>query len=203
VSQKKIAIVMATGIEANPFIEGLNLKLIQEKPFKVFSDDFYYLIISGIGKANSAMATEFLYLKFDVLKFFNLGAAGSVVENVNLGDIFLIDKLFEPDRPNFKGNLRKSSPEIFDGFATATLATSDRAVVSNDDRMETAKFAELVDMEGAGFLQACKRFSLLGYIFKIVTDVPGMEKDSDIILNIRKTANNLYLFFNDKLLPFF
>ena len=52
-----IGIVMATMLEAEPLIESLKLSKIEDKPFMLFQSTEHILVISGIGKANAAMAT--------------------------------------------------------------------------------------------------------------------------------------------------
>ena len=63
--QKKpvICLVMATLLEAKPFVKGLSLKRISSKPFPVYSGGNITAVISGIGKANAAMATAYACLE--------------------------------------------------------------------------------------------------------------------------------------------
>ncbi|MCP4673293.1 MAG: 5'-methylthioadenosine/S-adenosylhomocysteine nucleosidase, partial [Desulfobacula sp.] len=53
------AVIMATMIEAKPFVSGLGLDQIHKKPFLVFKNEKFILLICGIGKANAAMGTAF------------------------------------------------------------------------------------------------------------------------------------------------
>ena len=51
------AIVMATMFEAKPFIESIPLEQVEKNPFSLYKNNNTFLILSGIGKANAAMAT--------------------------------------------------------------------------------------------------------------------------------------------------
>jgi hypothetical protein len=58
---KKTGIVMATMLEASPFIKGLALKKIADKPFPVYSSDNLLLIVSGIGRFMPLLLLQCLF----------------------------------------------------------------------------------------------------------------------------------------------
>ncbi|MFC1669803.1 hypothetical protein ACFL20_05370 [Spirochaetota bacterium] len=196
---KKLALVLATDFEAKPFIKGFSLKKIEDGPFLIYGINEIYLIISGIGKVNSSIAASYLIVEHGITHLFNLGACGSTNREYGVGDILHINRVLDYDRPkllNMKPRFIK--PHIITGFRTAGLSTQDRPVIGGDDRKKIGQYAELVDMEGAGFLQACKVFSKKSYLFKIVTDTPEHQKNLDIIMNIKRTAPVMYKFFKDE-----
>jgi adenosylhomocysteine nucleosidase len=195
----KIGIVMATMIEARPFIEKMCLELKSNKPFPVYNKENFFLIISGIGKACSASAVTHMINLHDVNILFNPGAAGSLNEKFQIGDILHINKIFEPDRPYISGGKRFLVPDIMDGFPAASLSTQDRPMVTDSDRDAAGKDADLADMEGASFIQICRLYKKKGYLFKIVTDVPGNDSNKDIIKSVKDTAVILCDFFKDKI----
>ena len=92
-------IIIATSLEAEPFIKALKMREIEDRPFPVYGCDNIFLSISGIGKANAAMATAYMCSKFDPKWIMNLGAAGATQASRELGDIYHIEKVIEPDRP--------------------------------------------------------------------------------------------------------
>jgi len=117
--------VMATLLEAKPFVLGMSLKQTRNAPFRVFQNDNVLLIISGIGKANAAMATAYCCQKYTPACICNLGAAGAAGVGHSLGEIFHIDEIIEYDRPELKsGKPYIHKPDTIDGFRTAKLATS-------------------------------------------------------------------------------
>ena len=130
---EKFGIVMATMLEAAPFIDGLNLTQEERNPFNLFKNNKIFLIISGIGKTNSALAASHLIHKYKLELLFNLGAAGALDKTHNLFDIVQVNKIIEFDRIDMKnGGKMEFIPDIFINFQNATLATQDRPTMAGD-----------------------------------------------------------------------
>ena len=197
-----IAIVMATMLEAKPFVDGMSLKEIETTPFKLFSNGRTRLIISGIGKSNAAMAATYLCLNFNPVCVCNLGAAGATHFSHPPGKIFHITKVFEHDRPDFKsGSPHIHTPHTLEHFQTEKLATADKAVLAPDERKRISADAGLVDMEGAAVIQACRKFQTKCVLFKFVSDTPDHTRNEDIVSNIRLYRAQFYTFFATVVLP--
>jgi len=193
---------MATMLEAKPFVLGLSLKQTRKIPFRLFQNDRFLLIISGIGKANAAMATAYICLKYKPSCICNLGAAGTTNIRYDLGEIFHIQKIVETDRPDLKtGKPCVHKPDLLAGFDTTILATSDRAVLNPKERKAMSKTADLIDMEGASVVQACRTFHEKCYLFKFVSDTPDHTRDQDIVDHIRRYRKTFYDFFTDSVKP--
>ena len=174
----------------------MSLKKYGEKPFPIYKKDNLLLVISGIGKANAAMASAYCCREFNPSCICNLGAAGAVGFFHPLGEIFHITKIFEHDRPKLTSDKPMVyKPHVLDGFQNATLSTSDRAITDPEERMEISRFADLVDMEGAAVVQACRIFETKCYLFKFVSDTPEHTDDGDIIKHIRTYRGSFYDFF--------
>ncbi len=196
-----IGLVFATLMEAAPFVNGLSLSLIEEKPFSIYSNEKILLVISGIGKANAAIATSYLTWKYDSRCMFNIGASGATRNNRNVGDIFHIDSVIEYDRPRISdGKMRIKKPDLLEGFDTTSLATQDHAILSSTERETISEFADLVDMEGASFIHACRLFMVKCYLFKIVSDTPEHNTGLEIMENIKLIGDSLYEFFQENIL---
>jgi len=196
------AIVMATMLEAKPFVLGMSLKQSHKKPFSVFQNDNIFLIISGIGKANAAMATGYSCYKCKPTCICNLGAAGATDFSHPLGEIFHINKILEYDRHELTTKRPYiHHPDILNGFQTATLSTSDMAVLDPDKRKKISMNADLIDMEGASVAQACRKFNTKCFIFKFVSDTPDHARDKDIVRNIRLHRSFFYEFFIRSVIP--
>jgi len=196
------AIVMATMLEAKPFVLGMSLKQSRKKPFSIFQNDNIFLIISGIGKANAAMATGYSCYKCKPTCICNLGAAGATDFSHPLGEIFHINKIVEYDRHELTTRrLCIHNPDILNGFQTATLSTSDMAVLDPDERKKISMNANLIDMEGASVAQACRKFNTKCFIFKFVSDTPDHARDKDIVENIRLHRSFFYEFFIRSVMP--
>ena len=195
-------IVMAAMLEAKPFVLGLSLNQRRKKPFAVFQSDHIFLIISGVGKANAAMATGYSCDKYHPACICNLGAAGATDVSHPLGEIFHINKIVEHDRHEL--TTRKPcihNPDILNGFQTATLSTSDMAVLAPDERKKISMNADLIDMEGASVVQACRKFNTKCFIFKFVSDTPDHARNEDIVENIRLHRSFFFEFFIRSVMP--
>jgi adenosylhomocysteine nucleosidase len=196
------AIVMATMLEAKPFVLGMSLTQIRKKPFAVFQNDNVFLIISGIGKANAAMATGYLCHTCHPDRVCNLGAAGAADFSHPLGEIFHITEIVEYDRHELTTKRPFiHHPDILNGFQTARLSTSDMAVLDPEKRKKISMDADLIDMEGASVAQACRRFDTKCFMFKFVSDTPDHAKDQEIVKNIRQHRSFFYEFFIRSVLP--
>jgi len=195
-------IVMATMLEAKPFVSGMSLRQTRKIPFRLYQNNDILLIISGIGKANAAMATAYTCLKFKPAWILNLGAAGATHSGYDLGEIFHIQKIVEPDRPDLKtGKPCVHQPDLLKGFKTTILATSDRAVLDPKERKAISVSADLIDMEGASVVQASRTFRKNCYLFKFVSDTPDHIRDQDIVDHIRDYRRKFYEFFTEAIKP--
>jgi len=189
-------IVMATMMEAKPFVLGMALEEKQKQPFRLFGKDTLVLAVSGIGKANAAMATAWCCERFTPVCVFNLGAAGASGPSHALGEIFHISRIVEYDRPRLiTGEPTVHRPRVLDGFPTATLSTSDRAILDPEERRAVSRIADLIDMEGAAVVQACDLFDTSCCVFKFISDTPVHTEDEDVITNIRRYRTPFFEFF--------
>ncbi len=193
-----VGLIMATELEAAPYIEGLALTELAAEPFPVYQGERSRLIISGIGKANAAMACAYLVQQHEPGCILNLGAAGATDGRATLGESYHVTRVIEPDRPHLRtGTPFEHVPDILEGLPAATLATQDQPVKDPAHRAAVALQAELVDMEGASVVQTARRFRVPCYLFKFVSDSPAHTKSSEIETNIRKYRQASYAFFND------
>jgi adenosylhomocysteine nucleosidase len=194
-------IVIATMLEAKSLIDGMALSVLEEKPFRVFGNAEYLLIISGIGKVNAGVATGYLAAKFGVPVFLNVGAAGALSEQCNFGDIYHIVDVIEPDSEMvLLKTARTAKADMLKGFAMATLATQDVPVINPETRKRLSALADLADMEGAAVLQAAKKFGARCYLFKIVSDTAEHCDDRRIVENIKMLGTALRDFVIEKIL---
>jgi adenosylhomocysteine nucleosidase len=195
-------LVMATYLEAQPFVKGLGLMRIEKRPFRIYSNGSLFLVLSGIGKANAAMATSYVIWKFGCQRIINAGAAGSTGQLCDIGDIYHIEKVIEYDRPKMPfGGKRIFIPDALPGFNPATLATQDRPVLALSRRKKISPFAELVDMEGASVVYASRLFQARCYLFKIVSDTVEHTSGVDILFNIKRFRKKLFEFFCEDVFP--
>lgn len=176
---KNILFCVACLPEAIPIIDYYGLhKSSLFHHFRIFHNDHIFLIISGIGKINAAIALTYILSQQSIPTFsllINVGIAGSW--QYRCGDCFVIDKIIETasGRQFFLG------PTKFNLLSKAELYTYDKPVLDGSQKKG------VVDMEGSGFYQAATLMANSAQImvFKVVSD--KLEK----IAAIKQTAPKL------------
>ncbi len=152
-------IVTALISEAQPIIEFLNLTKKEDKNFPIFTNHNTMLIVSGIGKINSAIAVT--YIK-PTNKIINIGICGSSTHEI--GNLYKIKKIID-----------KNSQKVVHLNPNGETLTCVDTPQNNPSLFKNT----LVDMESFGFFQAARKFvdkeNIL--LYKIVSD-----KISDTIL---------------------
>ncbi|MCX5814730.1 MAG: hypothetical protein NTX75_00610 [Proteobacteria bacterium] len=197
-----IGVIMATMLEADPFISLLALQERETGPFRLYGNERMRLIISGIGKTNAAMASTYLIRTFEPKCLCNLGAAGATDSQCLPGECYHISRVMEPDRPDLKTGIPcRHLPDMLDSFPAAILATQDRPIRRSSERRRIAPYAQLVDMEGAAIVQTCRCFHVKCYLFKFVSDTPDHHMSSDIIRNIELYRDSFAWYFSNSVLP--
>ncbi len=193
-----IAIIMATLLEAEPLIEALALQKDEDRPCPTFMSEDIVILISGMGKANAAMATTCACLRFMPKLICNLGAAGALKETLPLGSIHQIGKVIEPDRPELlNSKLHVFIPRTLPDFPNAVLATHDRPIKTLEERRATAIHADLCDMEGAAVAQTAENFGVPCLLFKFVSDTPHPGEQKNIVNRIKDLRTPFCHFFLD------
>ncbi len=199
---QEICLITATLVEAEPFIKIFDMKELEKKPFGIYGSGDILLGIAGIGKANAAMGTAYCCMKYQPACIINTGAAGAVDERYQVGSIFQVEKIIEPDRPHLRSNTPwVQTPDTIDGFSNAALATQDKPINDIETFRELSAVADLVDMEGASVLQAARRFGIKCLLFKFVSDTPLHAGKSLIVENIREHVRPFCEFTSDTVIP--
>ncbi|MCF8028378.1 MAG: hypothetical protein K9K81_08430 [Desulfobacteraceae bacterium] len=197
----RIGLIMATYIEAKPFVEKTNWLGSEKKPFPVYYGNRVILVVSGMGKANAAAACAWLCVRESVKSIVNTGAAGANQQGLPLGGIHHISEALETDRRHFQTNAPFChKPSVLEGFSTLRLATREEAVIDPDQRRQTAAIAELSDMEGAAVVQIANKFEIPCFLFKFVSDTPEDTQGSRIVANIRQYRDLNFDFFTQTLM---
>ncbi|MBQ7308280.1 MAG: 5'-methylthioadenosine/S-adenosylhomocysteine nucleosidase [Clostridia bacterium] len=190
-----IAIVVAMNKEAKHFIE----KMTDLKIKKALNKDIYFgkfngkecvLMISGIGKVNSALTTQYLIDNYKPEFLLNFGTTGAIDSNMKVGDIYICKKAIQFDFDLSEidncevGYMEEYDTKFFDcdneylkrENAIGVLATSDRF----SDNQQDIDFlrsigCNLKDMEGGAIFQVCKANNTKLLMIKAVSDVANDE----------------------------
>ena len=207
-----IGAIVAMEKEAKYFIEKLsNLKITTYLGKRVYQGEInnkeITLIISGIGKVNSAMSTQFLIDKYNVDYVLNFGTCGGLDENFNVGDIFIVKSavqydfdLTEIDKCEL-GYMEEYDCVFFDckndflaqDNAVGCLGTAD--LFSEDiNKINKLKSmgCNLKDMEGGAIFQVCKANDKPLLMIKGVSDVFGKKSMIDqYLINVKIVSKKL------------
>lgn len=143
------------------------------------------LYVAGIGKVNAAAATQKAICE-GADEIWNAGLCGGFGDDVEVGDIFTVDRAVEYDFDLAKLNgTRVGQLNEYDtpylsfapvkGLPARTLATGDHFNDSETDYALITKElgASLRDMEGAAIAHVCKREGVRCHAVKCVTNVAG------------------------------
>jgi len=157
-----IYIVCALQCEAKPIIEKYKLSLIPDKAFRIFQGKKMRVLISGIGKIETAAAMAYLYaLDGEQISatWLNIGVVGH--RFLELGSLFNINKVTEETTGVnwYPARLRP-------------LDMPSHHVLTVDTVSENYPSDALYDMEASAFMLTALRFSSvdLVQVLKIVSD---------------------------------
>jgi adenosylhomocysteine nucleosidase len=197
-----VAIIMATRLEAEPFLDVFRLVQRETTPCPLYGDGQILLAVSGIGKTNAAIATTYCCSVFHPSWVLNPGAAGATGANCGRGAIFHVTRVFEPDRPHFRSHKPyEHVPHRLVGFDEATMATQDRPVIDQEGRKQISGYASLADMEGAAVVQTARRFGTPCVLFKFVSDTPDDLDTHGIIDYIQDRGKAFSRFIAERVIP--
>ena len=181
--------VVALKEEAQIILDEYNMDFLSEFTlFPVFRNfnKTRWLVLSGIGRHNSAAATTYLYLISNASRstsWINLGIVGS--GKGNYGELCLVNKITDNSSSNtYPATMPKAA------FNKMKLFTSDIPILNYTSH-------ELIDMEGSAFYDITNKFSGREFIclIKVISDGPANNiKDLNkfkIIELIKSNINNI------------
>lgn len=199
---KKIGIIFAMNEELIELKKYLNI----EKEYNIFDLTFYeskinendvVLVQSGVGKVNAARCAQILIDNIKVDYIFNIGVAGGVSENLNVGDIVIGEKLVQHDFDITAFNHEKGyipnvgvyidSDEYLLKVAQNIISKSNintlTGVIASGDifctdymmskKINTKFNALCVEMEGASIAQVCYLSHIPFLIIRSTSDTPN------------------------------
>ena len=214
-----IGLVVALSSEAKSVID--NIKIEKEYDLcgkKVvegeFNNEKVVLIISSIGKVNSALSTQYLIDKYSPKYIINFGTCGGVNKSVEKLNYYLANKCAQYDFDLsqlddvpvgfiqdynlvfFPANLPINST-----FKVTTLASSDRFTCKDEDvKLVNDMGASICDMEGGAIAQVCLTNGVPLYVLKGITDVSGSGTAPEQFYENLKTVCNGFAIQLEKLI---
>lgn len=211
----KIGLVVAMEEEARNIYSrlGRNIGVSEEHGFKVSkymnNNKMLYLIGSGIGELNAALATQYLITTYNVDYIINFGVVGSFKAQYKSLDIVLVDKIahydfslntldensygkypFQRDNAWFKTDrtLIEKAKDIAPELPLVSIATGDKFVANMELRNWIIdKFdADICDMESMGIYYAAMRYNVPCLFIKAVSD----SADDSAPVSFEKVVEN-------------
>lgn len=152
--------MVALPAEARMLLDSYGFSRLTDKPFPLYHSDKHsmHLVISGMGKINSAAATAWLGAQLSPQRIWiNLGIAGH--KKAPIGSGYWVDKIVDDATANCY------YPTILFPWRTTAVRCYDKAQTDYPA-------ASLVDMESSGFFPTASLFTHqeLVHLYKLVTD---------------------------------
>lgn len=199
----KIGILFAMNEELNALKKHLKIN----KTNKIYELEFFegtientecVLVECGIGKVNAARCTQVLIDNYDLDYIFNIGVAGGVSNDLQVGDIVVGEKLVQHDFditafnhekgyiPNLGGKFIDSCSELIELSKKSSLPVKYGVIASGDifctdvnmSNKINSKFNALcVEMESAAVAQVCYLCKVPFLIIRSISDVPNNENN--------------------------
>ena len=182
-SNMSIRWVVALKVEAEIILDEYNMNFDPEFTlFQVFRnfEKTRWLILSGVGRHNSAAATTYLYMISKASRstcWINLGIAGS--GKGHYGDLCLVNKISNNDSSN---TYPATMPKVT--FHKMNLFTTDVPLIDYS-------LHELIDMEGSAFYDITNKLSGREFIclMKVISDGPNNDIEDLNKFKIRELIN--------------
>ena len=180
------------------------------------NDTDLVVVRSGIGKVNAAMCTQILIDRFEVKAIINIGVAGAIADDLEIGDIVLSTKLIEHDFDvtafgHNKGVIPRMDSSIFIADDKLIDMASDAAkdlkdvyvkkgiVVSGDvfvssselkDALQTEFNADCAEMEGAAIAHVCMLNKMPFLVIRAMSDKANGEAPGNFDEFVFEAAKN-------------
>jgi nucleoside phosphorylase len=153
-----IGIVCAIKQEAIGIVDRFCLKVVENEPFLIYQNRDFKLIVSGVGKLKSAIATTYLLSTTKCTKIINIGFCADSKGGV-IGSAFGIKKVVD-----FATNKRY--------FSDYCYPFEIKDIITVDKPLEYPIKDNLIDMESSGFFEASFKFLPANKIalIKVVSD---------------------------------
>ena len=171
------------------------------------------LVRCGIGKVNAARTTQILTDKFNIKSIINVGSAGGLNNNLEIGDIIIAKELVQHDFDitpfghekgyiTDTGKFFKCDEELINTFKnikiegikimTGIIASGD--IFCTDEYMKKKireKFnADCCEMEGAAIAQVCYLNKVPFLAIRAVSDIPNGKNYIDFDKFIKLASKN-------------
>lgn len=196
-------------------VKNISIKIIYDLEFLtgVINKSNIILVKSGVGKVNASRTTQILIDKFDVDYVLNVGSAGSVNDELNIGDVIVAREVVQHDFdvtafgrdkgfiPGV-GKYFQSNEILFDklinlnisniNLKSGVIASGDQ-FITNIDLKNSIAFefnADCVEMEGGAVAQVCQMAGKPFCIIRSISDKPNGSNHIDFNEFLKLASEN-------------
>lgn len=215
---KKLGIIVAEVEEYDAVItilESIKCKKIYGLNFTIGSINSLNIVLvrSGVGKVNAARTTQILIDNFDIDYVLNVGSAGSVNDELNIGDVIVskevvqhdfdvtafgrdkgfipgVGKYFQSDEILFDKLINLNISNI--NLKSGVIASGDQ-FITNIDLKNSIAFefnADCVEMEGGAVAQVCQMAGKPFCIIRSISDKPNGSNHIDFNEFLKLASEN-------------
>lgn len=187
-----IGTVFATLREAKPFLERLGIKLSKTTKLPYFKSHVInnkkiIICISGIGINSASKCIKYIIEEYDPGEIINIGICGMLNDKLKLKSIYIVsESVFWPDTD--KGSFICNNSKL-KNLECVKLATCKKPVFDYKLKNEIAKYADIVDMEGACIAEICNKNKIPCTILKGISDTAQKGQEKILFNNIDFVAN--------------
>lgn len=173
----------------------------------------FLLVRGGVGKVNAARVCQIITDKFDLDFIINVGSAGGLNENLNIGDIVIGEKLvqhdfdvtsfgrekgFIPETGKFfesdKNLLEKCKKIKIDNqkIVKGIIASGDIFLTDTNlkEKIKQNFNADCVEMEGAAIAQVCTLNKIPFLVIRSISDIPNGRNEIDFSEYLKFASKN-------------
>ncbi len=182
------------------------------------------IIKSGVGKVNAARATQILIYEYQLIYIVNVGVAGAVNDNLQIGDVVISEKIIQHDFDiTAFGHSKGYVPQVGNNIsADEKLLLEFKKDIDNSlDKMFNIKFgvvasgdifctklemknkifqkfdADVVDMECAAIAQVCFLEKMPFIAIRSVSDIPNEKNVTTYNENLKLAAKRCSIVLKD------
>ena len=196
-------------------LEKINIKKIYDLEFVlgIINNVNIVLVKSGVGKVNAARTTQILIDNFDIDFILNVGSAGSINDELDIGDVIVASKVVQHDFDlTAFGREKVFIPDVGKYFIcnevfvnklinlnianiklkSGVVASGDQFIVDDKvkDNIVYEFGADCVEMEGAAVAQVCYMSNKPFCIIRSISDKPNGNNHIDFNEFLKLASKN-------------
>ena len=179
----------------------------------------FLLVRGGIGKVNAARVCQIITDKFDLECIINVGSAGGLNENLNIGDIVVGEKLVEHDfdvtafgrEKGFipeTGKFFESDKTLLEKcknikiknqkIVTGVIGSGDVFLTDTNlkEQIKQEFNCDCVEMEGAAIAQVCSLNKIPFLVIRSISDIPNGKNEIDFNEYLKFASKNCAKFIS-------